>query len=358
MEQLKQSPDANTEEISLKYLIIKLQEWWRFLLGKWIIISFAALVGAGLGMLYAFLQKPSYVGELTFVLEESKSGSLGSYAGLASQFGVDLGGGSSVGVFSGDNILEFLKSRLMVEKTLLSSVTTNRKEQSLADLYLEIYGFREKWEKDEELKKISFPLKEDRKDFTRIQDSLLNFIYQSIIKKNLTISKPDKKLGFLIVKLVSPNEIFSKVFTERLVKEAIDFYVDTKTKRSKTNVDALQAKADSVEILLNRKTYSAAASQDINLNPARSMATVGTEMVSRDKVMLQTVYTEVVKNLEISKMTMAQETPIIQIIDTPILPLKKERFGKLKGVLAGGFLSVFFTTVIIICRRIFQQVML
>lgn len=317
----------------------------------------AGLLGAVLGLTYAFFQKPAYVAELTFVMEDSKSNPLGAYAGIASQFGIDLSGGSGSGVFTGDNIMEFLKSRLMVEKTLLSPITFNGREISLAEAYIDIHQLRKRWEKNNNLKSVQFALSTDRKNFSIIQDSILNSIYQAIVKKNLEISKPDKKLSFIMVKCTSPDQVFSKIFTERLVKEATDFYVRTRTKRSKANVDLLQAKADSLEELLNKKTYSAAAVSDLNLNPARQVATVQTQVVSRDKIMLQTVYAEVVKNLELSRMTMAQETPIIQIVDTPILPLKKVKFGKLKGLIAGGMLAGFLATALILARRIYRTIM-
>jgi hypothetical protein len=51
-----------------------------------------------------------------------------------------------------------------------------------------------------------------------------------------------------------------------------------------------------------------------------------------------------------AKVTLRKETPLIQVIDTPVLPLQKERFGKAKGILA-GFLTVLVLTV----RRALNQ---
>jgi uncharacterized protein involved in exopolysaccharide biosynthesis len=55
---------------------------------------------------------------------------------------------------------------------------------------------------------------------------------------------------------------------------------------------------------------------------------------------------EMVKNLEAAKMTLEKETPLIQVIDSPILPLKKEKIGRLKttvtlGLLAGCMVIIF-----------------
>lgn len=358
MEQPTRQPEVKEkDEISLKELILKLQDLVSFLLRKWLLILIAGIVGAGLGLFYSSTRKPVFLAELTFVLEDSKSSSLGAYSSIASQFGIDVGGSSGVGVFSADNILTFLKSRLMVEKTLLSPVQYQGKEMSFADLYIQVNNFRKGWEKNPELAKISFPVNPDRSKFTIVQDSLLNMIYESIVKNDLQISKPDKKGSFITVASGSLNEVYAKEFTIKLVDEATTFYIDTKTKRSKTNVDMLQAKADSLEILLNRKVYSAAVSKDLNLNPARSVASVQTEVMTRDKALLQTVYAEVVKNLELSRMSMAQETPLIQIIDSPILPLKRKKFGWAKGIFFGGLLGGFVVIGTLVGRKIYRDIM-
>lgn len=345
------------EEVSLKDLVLKFQEWARYLLSKWLIILIFGIMGASLGTTYAYFKKVNYTAELTFVMEESKSNALGAYAGLASQFGIDLGNMGASGVFSGDNILVFLKSRLLVEKTLLSTVKYGEKQTNLLSIYIEANELDKKWSRKLTLKNVSFLPAQDRKYFSLVQDSLLKTIYTRITTKELEIGKSDKKSGFISVKTVSASEFFAKVFTELLVKEATSFYVASKMMRSKTYVDKMQEKADSLEQLLNRKTYSAAVTQDINMNPAKRIATVGAELATRDKMVLQTMFGEVIKNLEMSKMAMAQETPIIQIIDTPMLPLDKVKMSMSKGLLMGGFLGVFFIVALLIGIRIYANIM-
>jgi uncharacterized protein involved in exopolysaccharide biosynthesis len=357
MEDLNQNINSKEEDISLKELVLKVQEWWRYFLRKWLIILIFGLVGAILGLIYSIVKPVDYVGELTFVLEDNKSSPLSAYVGIASQFGLDLSGGGDVGVFSGDNILEFLKSRLLVEKSLLSPIILDNKTISLAELYVDTYKLRENWSKKIAPENIKFAPNTERKLFSRLQDSLLNELYQAIINKNLDVTKPDKKLSFISVSCASRSEAFSKLFVERLVKEATEFYVETKTKRSRVNVSLLQNKADSLESLLNQKTYSTAVSQDLNQNLARKVATVNLEVASRDKLILQTMYGEVIKNLELSKMTMAQEMPLIQTVDTPILPLKQDRLGKLKALLIGGILGGFIVCIMLGMRKLYLDIM-
>ena len=49
-----QPTEQITDEISLKELIQKLGEWWKYLLSKWWVIVFCALLGGGIGLLNAF----------------------------------------------------------------------------------------------------------------------------------------------------------------------------------------------------------------------------------------------------------------------------------------------------------------
>ncbi len=347
---------VQSNDFSLKDVIYKIREWISFLWKIKLWIIGAAVIGASIGIYYSLRQKILYEANLTMVTENASGSSGGVYAGLASQFGIDLGGGND-GLFSGENILEFLVSRTLIQKALLSPVVNEQnRTTSLAELYIDTYQLREKWQKFDQTK-LQFPPNADVTKFSRLQDSIMGTLYKAIRANHLQIKKGEKKITFLTITCNSQNEIFSKYFVENLVAQASDFYIKTKTLRMRQNVDNLQNKADSLEYLLNRKTYSAAAEQDLNLNPARRIATVNTELVSRDKMILQTVYAEVIKNLEVSKTAMVQQSPIIQVVDRPILPLDKYKFGKLKGILVGGFSGAFIVAIIGILIRMYRIIM-
>src|SRR5690606_9847484 len=100
---------------------------------------------------YSFVKQIQYTGKVSFIVDESAGqtgGALGAAAGIASQFGINLGGlGQSGGFFEGDNIIKFLLSRSMVEKTLLSEVELDGKPTRLVDRYVEFQGLRQQWVK-------------------------------------------------------------------------------------------------------------------------------------------------------------------------------------------------------------------
>lgn len=337
-------------ELTLKELIVKMRSIWSFLLEKWLIIVLLGLLGGFIGFLYAFLKPIKYTSKLTFVVEEGKAGG-GGLASLAGQFGFDLGGVAGGGVFSGDNILLFLKSEGLCRETLIT-LYDSTKNTMLVDRYAEVTKMKKSWLKDKKIGEINFSKYHNGK-FPRLEDSLMQEIINDILESDLSVIKPDKKASFIEVKSMMKDEMLSKLFSERLVKIATQRYVDSKIKTKAINVNILQRKADSLAAVLNNKTYSAAASQQslIDANPALRSVPIAAEITTRDKTMAATIFAEVIKNLEISKTMLNQETPVIQMVDQSTLPLFKERVGKLKSLVLGGLIAGFLTVLFLIGSR-------
>jgi hypothetical protein len=179
------------------------------------------------------------------------------------------------------------------------------------------------------------------------------------ISKELSVTRPEKKATFVEVKTSTRNELLSKLFTERLVQKGTERYVQSKIKIKAANVALLQKRADSLGALLNRNTYSAAAAQQslVDINPALRTAPVSAEITSREKMMIATIFAEVVKNLELAKFTLQQETPVIQVVDRSYLPLEQEKESKLKGILLGGILAGFLTIGFLLARRWWKSIL-
>ena len=350
--------EQNTnDEISLKELLEKAKEWWSYLLSQWKIILLAGIIGAALGLAYSFIKKPIYTATLSFALEDEKSGGgLGSALGLASSFGIDLGGGGG-SIFTGSNLTELFKSRSMVEQTLLSPVVVGGKTISLAEMYIQNQEWREKWNEKPKLAAIQFLPNTKRKYFTRVHDSILGVMYQDLSKTGLSVGQKDKKISIITIDVNSTNELFSKYFTEALVKEVSNFYVTTKSKKARMNMDILERQTDSIRRELNGAITGVAVANDntFGLNPAMNVRRAPSARRQVDVQANTAILTELVKQTELAKVTVRKETPLIQVIDQPILPLKKEKFGKAKGIVMGGILAGFFTLLVLIFKRVLKQ---
>jgi hypothetical protein len=299
------------------------------------------IVGAFLGLAYSIFLKPKYTATCTFVLEDANhEGLISQYSGLASLAGLDLGN-TNGGMFKGENIFDLYKSRLMLEQTLLSDVNINNKHQKLIDWYIQINHLQKKWRRDDDIDSINF--NGDPKKFNMKQDSLVTDITETIDKDKLIVTKPDKKLSTIKIEFIEKNQAFAKNFTDKLVETVNNFYVNTKTKKALQNYRVLQFEADSVKIVLNRSLNGAASAYDAapNPNPSLTALRVPTQKKQVDIQSNSAIYAEVVKNLELSKISVRQQTPLIQYIDQPVLPLKSNKISKKKGVFIGGFLGLF-----------------
>lgn len=350
--------DIDPEEISLKEIVLKLKLGYNYIISKWIIILICSILGIGVGALYSIFKKPIYTATNTFVLEDNKSGGLGQYAGLASLAGIDINGGSSSGIFQGDNIIELYKSRVMIEKALLCIVNINGKNEPLINRYIDFNKLRDKWRKKDHIDSVMFY--GDPAKFNRKQDSIITNIVEFFNKKVLNVEKLDKKLSIIKVSVATNDELFSKEFNIKLVETVNDFYTQTKTKKSYQNVQILQRQADSVKKILNSSISGVAHAIDAepNANPLFLTLKVPSQKKQVDVQASTAIYSEIVKNLEVSKISLRQETPLIQVIDKPVLPLPVEHLSILKGIIIGGILGIMIGTLYIVIKKTYFKLML
>jgi uncharacterized protein involved in exopolysaccharide biosynthesis len=347
------------DEISLKELILKIKDWYRFLLTKWLVIVAAGIIGGAIGVGYAFTQKATYTASLSFALEDEKQGGggLSGALGLASSLGIDLGG-SAGGAFSGANLIELMKSRNIVEKALLNPITVNGKPQSFAQYYLTFNELDKNWSEKPVFKNIVFDVDADRSKYTRQQDSLLGKVYSDVLTM-LTVGQKDKKVSIITIDVKSTNEFFCKAFAENLAYEVSSYYIEIKSKKARQNMEILQRQTDSIRSVLNGSIVSVATAVDntFGLNPAMQVQKTTISKKQFDVQANTAILTQLVTNLEMAKVSLRKETPLIQVIDRPILPLKKEKVGKLKSLLLGSFLAGFLTVLVLIFKKLFAGIL-
>jgi len=110
---------------------------------------------------------------------------------------------------------------------------------------------------------------------------------------------------------------------------------------------------------LNGSLTGVAVSNDqvFGLNPALNVRRVPIVKKEVDVQANTALLTELIKQTELARINLRKETPLIQVIDKPILPLKKEKFGKAKGLVLGGFLAAFLVTGVLIGRKVLKRIM-
>jgi hypothetical protein len=349
------------EELTLKDVLLGLGKTWRFLISKWMVILTLSVCGGLAGYWYAYFKKPTFTSNITFVLEDGgTSGGLGNLGGLASFVGINVGDNGSGGIFQGDNIIELYKSQAMIEKALFTEVPLNGKKSLLINRYIEFHGLRKTWKEVPALANVRFDkayavAKAENGVHDRTRDSLVTSIVKEVRNEYLNVSKIDKKLSVINAEVKAEDEVFAKEFNDQIVKTVNDFYIQTKTKKSLENVAILQHNTDSVRAVMNGSIYTSAAISDAtpNLNPTRQVQRVAP--MQRSQFSAETnkiILGELLKNLEISKIALRKETPLIQIIDKSGYPLQKRVTSKAISFVIGFMLLGFMTATFLVIRKL------
>ena len=122
-------------------------------------------------------------------------------------------------------------------------------------------------------------------------------------------------------------------------------------------MDILQKQTDSIRGELNGAITGVASAMDavFNLNTALSTRAAPSKRRQVDVQANTAILTQLVAQLELGKVTLRKETPLIQVIDQPILPLEKEKVGRLKSLILGGFLAGFLTVLYIVFGRLYKN---
>ena len=330
------------KEIEIRDIIITLKEIKQELISRSFKIGLFVFLFSLTAVLINFFQDSRYKAELSFVVEDKqKSTPLSSVSGLASQFGFDFFS-SSNSTFSQANIMELLKSRGVISKTLLRS---NNKKLFIQN-YISMYNLDSDWKNNKDLEGITFKNQIDIK-----HDSIITMIWEKIIEDDISVEIKNDETDIIYLSFKSKEEKFAKLFSENLIDEMSSMYIEYQTKQSTNTIDFLQNRADSVFNELEKAEEEFARVKDINQRIIKASGRLKELQLMRSVEVLSTMYLELVKNIEISKLTLLNQTPIIQVIDRPILPLEDTKFSTLLVFFISFVLSFLISVFYFVFRK-------
>ena len=334
----KKDGNIENEIVQESITVNRASSLFTFLLKRWWMFIIVGIAGGLFGIWYASKEEIQYQSKLTFALDNG--GSEGGLLSLASQFGLTVDDGKDI--FAGDNILEIMKSRRMVETVLLSTDTFNNKAFSLIEYFLSFPGNRVA-----RTKEVHFPVGQARESFSYLQDSLLYSTYLKFATKLILAQRPDRKLSLFELNVTSPDEKFTKDFTDRLITETNNFYVEISSKKAKKTLDVLEDRVAAMKGNVGASISSRAAAQDANLNPAFAAAQVPLLKQQFNIQAYSGAYGEMFKNLELARFQYLKQIPLMQIIDKADYPMKKLKASKLITGMQFAMLAAFFLLLIL-----------
>ncbi len=134
-----------------------------------------------------------------------------------------------------------------------------------------------------------------------------------------------------------------------------EMYIDYQTEKSRNTLNNLYNRSDSIFKDLRTSERNFAKVKDNNMRVMTASGRLEELQYMREVEILQAVYLELRKNIELSHMSVLNETPLIQIVDKPVLPLENINRSNLFWIVIFTFLGVFTICFIIILRKLVRD---
>jgi len=264
-----------------------------------------------------FIQQPQYVSWATVLLPSGGGGNLGSLAGLASQFGVNVPVGGQADLSSPSLFPELLHSRTFAEKIFDKKFYTKEFGKELSLLAILTHG--------------NNPPKVGRD--TLVANALGSF--QSMVEFD-----QDPLGTFSVIKVTASEPIFAKQLAEVTLAEleALNRFYKSQTVNEKTSFIA--NRIASVE---NDLKYSEKSLKEFN-ERNRQISSPALELeqgrLARDVEIQKGIYLTLKQQFELAKIEEVQEASIVQVLDKPQVPLGPSNIKLKSSVLLAGIFGI------------------
>lgn len=315
--------DNRTFEEKFKDLVEKLKPYFsRLWLNrkKIIYINIIVLV---LTLLYLiFMTNPYFQSTVTILPEYgSKSNMLSQLSGLASLAGVKVGDSAPTELYQ-----NIITSETVLQEVVYSKYKTNEYPDSVNLIkYFEIKVD----DNNPELKK--------RKEFLLLYESLLqNRIATNVDRMtkilNVTVSMPEAQLSADVANnLVKALDLYIRTQRKSYATEQ-SFYIEKRTQQVKDSLSFAEDKLKS----FREQNRITSQSPNLLLEQGRLL---------RNIEILQTVYIELTKQLEIAKIDQIKDAPVLNVKEFAKSPVKKAGPRRASTLVTFMFLSLLISSV-------------
>jgi len=326
----------------LRDFILMVKNYFYYYLRKSWFILLCTLIFTTAAAYYVKSYKSFYTAKAVFMTNSDSGSPLGGIMQLAGRFGFSTGNRE----IDCEKIVELLGTRNLVLNAMMTEKEVNGKKDLLINLYEEMMaGESDNNDTLHHLQKKSI-------DSLTYKDNIIaTRVYNHVIKKQLRSSS--SKNGLVSVTFSCPDQFFATAFVNTLMDNTVDFYVRKKVEQQQFAFNYIKKQVDSLKTRLNNKEYQLSKWYDNRYRDLKAGSMGATEYIDkvdldREVEILSIAYAEGLKNMELARMNLIGNTPVIQILDRPLIPLEEQKpFLKtflMYGILFGLFFSVVLLT--------------
>jgi len=338
------------EVITIGQIIRVIKSYVFYFLRKWWLLLLVALALGAYRVYNVYNTSPEFSAGLTFTLyEEGGGGGGGGLSGLIGQIGL-----GSIDNVDFDRIVEFMETRQIVGEALFKKVTINGVEDYFANHYLREMKLYENWEEKESVRFIDFWFtRGDVENFTPVENIVLNVIWNRMARTHLKTEI--RGSGIIEMKVTTESQPFSIEFTKTLFRELAFSYKEKLNEKNRTNYNQMQYRKDSIAAVLKVSEARYAKFQDTNKNLRSARALIEDIRLRRDVEVLNAIYIELVKQVEILNFTLTRETPYLISIDEPVYPVMGQKLDIISEGVKYAIGGIFLTLLILAGIKFIQD---
>ncbi len=299
------------EEIDLLEVFIKA---WKH---RWFIVIFTVAFII-FGVAYALLKQPLYMSSAKLYKTEGESSSASQLQGLASQFGF----GGAFGATEMFNITDLVNSRNIKKKVLLHKWNTNKFEKPVNLIqYFEIEAETKREE-----------------------------IHAGLMLLDEYISvKTDEETMLTTISALMPEPELSADVTNYIVFLIEDYITNEQKMQTRENLKYINERLDSVkaELLMAEEELKAFRERNRNIGLSPQLQTEQMRL-QRKLTIKQEVYLLLQKELEMTKIELVKETPVVNIVDNAEPPALRAKPKRTLIVIISAFLGFFLSLAVLV----------
>lgn len=313
----------------------------KFYLKRWWFIALCMLGLTALAWMYVKYYKPTYTAKAVFMTNSDSGNPLGGIMQLAGRFGF----GNNSREVDSEKIVELLGTRQLVLNTLMTEAEIEGKKDILINHYVDMM---QKANPKDTLQKLT---KKHIDSLSYKENAIATTIFNKIVKSQLKSSA--SKNGLVNVNFTTPDEEFAAAFLNSLMDHTVNFYVRKKVEQQQFAFNFIRNQVDSLKGRLNSKEYQLSNWYDSKVKELKAGSLKAGEYMSRvdldrEVEILSVAYAEGLKNLELARMNLMSNTPVIQILDRPLVPIQKNvpymRTFIFYGLVFGAFIAIILLT--------------
>ncbi|MEM9917144.1 MAG: hypothetical protein AAF990_03570 [Bacteroidota bacterium] len=343
--------ERKVDEISLRDLVLKVQDYLRLPLQYWYLMILAALPLSIYNYITYSKIKPTFGVRISFFVKTRQN--MKDNALTAQIFARYAASGSAV------------------EATLRTKVKIDGNFDYMINHYLQsFYSF-----KPEEINPTipqGFQFEHLKIDSFNTQELM---VYNSIVRKTATTKRDfsdgfvsssiDKKLGFITINFSSPSENLSLAFIETLQTVMQEQYINNTLYAKKEAVDHLRMKSDSLKVefdllfnkLLRYKDKYAQMKEKEELGSHSRSLSRRIQRLEINVALLKEQYLDATEKLKAVEIDMYNSTPIIHIAEKTLPQMAPYQPSVILATIKGAILGCAIILFLLLFRKIYLDIL-